>query len=91
MSLGKKDIINNISSKAQINKHTSKIIFNIFTGIILDESRSKTVKVSNFGSFIRRSTPKRLGRNPQTKEEFIITSRTKLYFKPSNVVKELIN
>jgi nucleoid DNA-binding protein len=40
---------------------------------------------------MNKNTPQRLGRNPITKEEFIISKRRKLYFKSSNKVKDLIN
>ena len=91
MSLGKKDVINNIIDKAQISKDTSNNIFKTFVDIIIRQSKTKIVKISRFGSFMNKNTPQRLGRNPITKEEFIISKRRKLHFKSSNKVKDLIN
>ena len=91
MSFGKKDICNNISSKALISKDTSKEFFTNFLNIVTLKSKSKIVKISNFGTFYTKNTPQRLGRNPKTKEEFIISKRSKLFFKPSNKIRSVIN
>jgi integration host factor subunit alpha len=91
MSFGKKDICNNISSKALISKDTSKEFFTNFLNIVTLKSKSKIVKISNFGTFYTKNTPQRLGRNPKTKEEFIISKRSKLIFKPSNKIRSIIN
>jgi integration host factor subunit alpha len=91
MSFGKKDICNNITSKALISKETSKEFFTNFLNIVTSQSKSKIVKISNFGTFYTKNTPQRLGRNPKTKEEFIISKRSKLIFKPSNKIRSTIN
>ena len=91
MSFGKKDICNNISSKALISKDTSKEFFTNFLNIVTLKSKSKIVKISNFGTFYTKNTPQRLGRNPKTKEEFVISKRSKLFFKPSNKIRSIIN
>ena len=38
-----------------------------------------------------KKTPKRIGRNPKTLQEFDIKARQKLVFKPSDEVKRGIN
>ena len=43
----------------------------------------KKVKLSNFGTFTIREKKARVGRNPKTKEEKIISSRKVVLFKPS--------
>jgi integration host factor subunit alpha len=91
MSFGKKDICNNISSKALISKDNSKEFFREFTNLVISKSKSRLVKISNFGTFYTKNTPQRLGRNPKTKEEFVISKRSKLFFKPSNKIRSLIN
>ena len=52
---------------------------------------SRKVKISNFGTFYEHTSPKRIGRNPKTKEEFIIKKRKKLAFKSSSFVKKSLN
>jgi integration host factor subunit alpha len=91
MSFGKKDICINISSKALIPKDKSKDFFEAFLNLVSSKSKSKVIKISNFGTFYCKNTPQRLGRNPKTKEEFIITKRSKLFFKPSNKIRSIIN
>ena len=91
MSFGKKDICKNISSKALISNDKSKEFFGNFLNLVTSKSKSRIVKISNFGTFYTKNTPQRLGRNPKTKEEFIISKRSKLFFKPSNKIRSIIN
>ena len=91
MSLGKKDIVKNISSKAQIPNKISQKLFKSFLYLVTSKSKTHSVKISNFGTFYYHQTPKRKGRNPKTKEEFVINPRLKLSFKPSGKIKNLIN
>ena len=91
MGLCKKDIVKNIYTKANISNDDSKKFLNKFFEIIIHQTKNQNVKLSRFGVFYNHSTPKRLGRNPKTKEEFIIPKRNKLSFKSSNKVKAYIN
>ena len=90
MSLGKKDIVKNISSEAFLSKSDSKELLESFLNFIKNNS-SSNIKISNFGTFYNHKAPKRIGRNPKTKEEFIISKREKLLFKASSVVKNTMN
>ena len=91
MSFGKKDICNNISSKALISKDSSNKFLIYFLNLVSSKSKGRIIKISNFGSFYIKNTPQRLGRNPKTKEEFVISKRSKLFFKPSNKIRSIIN
>ncbi len=51
----------------------------------------KTVKLSSFGTFMVRHKNGRVGRNPKTGEEVPITPRRVLVFRPSQVMKNVIN
>jgi integration host factor subunit alpha len=51
----------------------------------------ETVKLSSFGTFMVRSKTGRIGRNPKTGEEVPITPRRVLVFRPSQVMKNIIN
>jgi integration host factor subunit alpha len=51
----------------------------------------ETVKLSSFGTFMVRSKTGRIGRNPKTGEEVPITPRRVLVFRPSQVMKNVIN
>ena len=50
-----------------------------------------SVKLSSFGTFSVQSKNERLGRNPKTGVEAVITPRRVLSFRPSNLMKKLIN
>ncbi|MDE2445832.1 MAG: integration host factor subunit alpha [Alphaproteobacteria bacterium] len=50
-----------------------------------------SVKLSSFGTFMVRSKRERIGRNPKTGEEVPITPRRVLVFRPSQIMKNVIN
>ena len=91
MGLKKSDIAKNISSKASISGSESKELVDSFIDIIKSKSNEQDVKVANFGTFTNKVTPQRIGRNPKTGEEHIITERVKLNFIVSNKVKDQLN
>ena len=91
MSLKKSDIAKNISSKVCMAEITSKDLVNSFIDIIKSKSNDQDVKVANFGTFVNKVTPQRMGRNPKTGEEHIITERVKLSFVVSNKLKYQLN
>ena len=49
------------------------------------------VKIGGFGNFMVRKKSARIGRNPLTGETLTITQRKVLIFKPSPVLKNLVN
>jgi nucleoid DNA-binding protein len=89
LSLVKKDIVSNISNKAHINLIVSQKILESF--LLLIKKNSHNVNISNFGTFYRHKTPKRIGRNPKNKKEYLIKSTYRLKFKASSSIKNIIN
>ncbi len=90
-SLGKKEIIYSLKSSigtsyTNIQKITDDII-DILTNILIDQ---KKINIKNFGSFNIVHKNERIGRNPKTKEEFTITSRNAVKFKPSKEFKQIV-
>ena len=90
-SLGKKEIIYSLKSSigtsyTNIQKITDDII-DILTNILIDQ---KKINIKNFGSFNIVYKNERVGRNPKTKEEFTITSRNAVKFKPSKEFKQIV-
>ena len=49
------------------------------------------VKLSSFGTFDVRAKRERVGRNPKTGEEVPITPRRVLVFRPSQIMKAVVN
>ena len=63
-----------------------------FFSILIEELiLKKKVKISNFGTFVLRYKKSRLGRNPKTLKNSIISERNVILFKPSKEFKKFIN
>jgi len=91
MSYTKSDIAKNIANKTSISNQKAKQLLDRFIQVVVSGSKKQQVKISGFGTFIRKETPSRIGRNPKTGEEFEISKRTKLNLILSNKIKEKIN
>ena len=92
INLTKKDIVNSIYMQIGFSKKISEnLLEDLFQVILKNIISDKKVKISKFGTFILRKKNKRLGRNPKTKEEKIISERNVILFKPSKELKEYIN
>ena len=91
MNLTKKKIIKKISSGMDIDIRKSKDVLNMFLNIIKENSKLKKIQISGFGTFYKHKTPKIIGRNPKTKESYIIYPSEKINFKASNKVKGDLN
>lgn len=65
-----------------------KTVIDIVKTIITD---GESVEISGFGKFIIRRKNERIGRNPQTKEDAVISARKVVSFKPSRLLKNTVN
>jgi integration host factor subunit alpha len=91
ISYTKSDIAKNIANKTSISNQKAKQLLDRFIQVVVSGSKKQQVKISGFGTFIKKETPSRIGRNPKTGEEFEISKRTKLNLILSNKIKEKIN
>jgi integration host factor subunit alpha len=91
MSITKKDIAKNIKTKALTDNKTSNKLIDSFIEIVKSKSLSNDIKIAHFGTFTNKVTPQRIGRNPKTGDEHIISERVKLNFVVSNKIKEQLN
>jgi nucleoid DNA-binding protein len=91
MNINKSDISNKIASDVSISKSDSKLILDFFLSVIRDNLKYKKIKLGGFGSFENKETKERLGRNPKTKESYVIKSYNKTYFNASKIVRKVIN
>lgn len=67
-----------------------------FVEEVLDEIakalvEGESVKISGFGTFYTREKKARIGRNPKTKEEAVISARKTVSFKASPILKRKVN
>ena len=92
INLNKKEIINSLYMKIGFYKKTSENLLEDVLDIITKNlKKHKIIKISKFGTFTIRSKKSRVGRNPKTKEEKIISERNVVLFKPSKDLKKYIN
>ena len=91
MSFTKSDIAKNIARKTSTSNQSAKQLLDSFIQVVVSASNKGQVKISRFGTFLRKKTPPRIGRNPKTGEEFEISERSKLILILSNKIKEKIN
>ena len=88
----RRDLSNKIYQNLGFSRNfSSTIIDNFFEILIQELLKSNKVKISSFGTFKVINKKERIGRNPKTKVETIITPRKVVMFKPSLVVKEKLN
>tara|TARA_B100001250_G_C19446308_1_gene633977 strand:- start:379 stop:672 length:294 start_codon:yes stop_codon:yes gene_type:complete len=91
-NLTKKEIINSIYMQLGYSKKLIENILEDMFEIILESLKNNSkVKISNFGTFILRYKKSRIGRNPKTKKEAVISGRNVILFKPSKFLKNKIN
>ena len=92
LNLTKKDLVNLVYMRLGFSKQiSSNLIDEFFSIIVSNLLKEKKIKISNFGTFSIRSKNSRLGRNPKTKENKIISKREVILFKPSKIFKNYIN
>lgn len=72
-------------------KESAELVEHIFDVIKQRLAAGEKVKISSFGNFVVREKAQRRGRNPQTGESIVIGARRVLTFKPSNVLKTILN
>ena len=92
INLTKKDIVNQVYMQIGFSKQIAENLMDDFFSLIIDNlKKNGKIKISNFGTFSIRFKKPRVGRNPKTKEQKMISGRNVVLFKPSKEFKELIN
>ena len=92
INLTKKDLVNLIYMQIGFSKQISEnLIDEFFSLIILNLIKEKKLKLSKFGTFFIKQKKSRIGRNPKTREEKVISDREVVLFKPSKEFKDFIN
>ena len=91
-NIKKIDIIKNLNNRTGLSLSLSKKIIDDLIIIICQNIKTGECLLKNIGSFKVINKKERLGRNPNTKQEFIIKSRKSVSFKPSEkIIKEINN
>ncbi len=88
----KADIVEQIYEQVGFSKKESaELVEKVFDAIKATLAEGEKVKISGFGNFVVRGKNSRKGRNPQTGQEILLEARKVLTFKPSLVLKNLLN
>ena len=88
----KANVVNHINESIGLSKRESQLFFETFLGIICENLKKKeNVKIVNFGIFKLRQKSPRIGRNPRTKEEVMISARNVVTFKSSEILINSVN
>ena len=83
------DIIEEVSNNLGLSlSDSSKVIEEIIEEILLSLEEGFDVKISSFGTFSIKNKKSRIGRNPRTGVEAIISARNVVSFNCSNILKE---
>ena len=91
-TMTKADIIEKVYQKIGFSKkEASELVEMVFDQLKLVLCNGDKVKISGFGNFIVREKNERIGRNPQTGDQIKISARRVLTFRPSQVLKAVLN
>tara|TARA_B100000029_G_C17513029_1_gene937007 strand:- start:451 stop:756 length:306 start_codon:yes stop_codon:yes gene_type:complete len=88
----REDIAASLHNEFGLTKKDCLIFVNDIVEIIVSGlKKNGYVKIHNFGSFKIKRKKSRIGRNPKTKVNFMISERNVVSFKPSKTVLSYIN
>jgi integration host factor subunit alpha len=88
----KADIIERMQNQIGLSRKESSEMMEAVISIMKSTLESgESLKISGFGSFLVKQKQDRKGRNPHTGETITIDARRVLTFKPSIILKEVIN
>jgi integration host factor subunit alpha len=91
-TMTKADIIEKVYEKIGFSKkEASELVELVFNTLKNELQSGDKIKISGFGNFVVRGKNERVGRNPQTGEQIKIAARRKLTFRPSQVLKAMLN
>ena len=88
----REDIAESLHTDFGLTKKDCIVFVNDIIDIIIDGLRTKGyVKIHNFGTFKVVNKKRRIGRNPKTMEDVMISERKVVKFKPSKSILSFIN
>lgn len=91
MNISKAKISKILSNHENISSEFSKDFVNTFFELKRNILKTKNLKLNKFGSYYKGKSPSRIGRNPKTMQEYVIPSKSKITFRPSSIIKKILN
>lgn len=90
-TITKADIVERVYDRIGFSKkEAADLVELVFETIKGELQRGEDVKISGFGKFEVNKKKDRIGRNPRTGEQMIITARRVISFKVSQVLREMM-
>jgi integration host factor subunit alpha len=91
-SMIKADIIDLVHEKIGFSRHESAEVVEAALDVLKGAlQKGERVQIVGFGSFLVRPKKERVGRNPKTGEEITIAPRKVMTFKPSKILRDMVN
>ena len=91
-TITRQDVAEAIYTEIGLSRKDSNDILDMIVDEVVNElGRGQDVKLSSFGTFSLRDKKYRIGRNPKTGVEAVISSRRVISFKPSQIMRKAIN
>lgn len=88
----KADLVEKVYDRLGFSKkEAAELVELVFETLKENITTGEKVKISGFGNFVVRSKRSRIGRNPQTGDQITISARHVLTFRPSQVLKAMLN
>jgi DNA-binding protein HU-alpha len=87
----KSQLVEKLAESAELNKQQANQVLEVLVDIVVTAVKAgDPVKIPGLGTFKKRETKARTGRNPQTGEEIQIPARTKAAFTVAKSFKEAV-
>lgn len=91
-TLTKADVVEQVYERVGFSKkEAADLVELLFSSMKEQLAAGVSVKLSGFGNFLVRDKKSRVGRNPQTGEAMEISARRVLSFRPSQLLRDLLN
>ena len=91
-ALTKADLIEKLYLECEYSKaEATALVEQVLEELKMSLQRGESVKISGFGHFKVKDKAARKGRNPQTGEDITIEGRRIVTFKPSTVLRDMMN
>lgn len=88
----KADIIDVVHEKIGFSRREAAEVVEAALEVLKEAlQKGQRVQIVGFGSFMVRQKKERVGRNPKTGEEIVIAPRRVMTFKPSKILRDLVN
>lgn len=88
MAITKNELVQLVIEHSELKRvDASKFVEDFFGVMSTILAEGDDVKIPGFGNFMLREKKSRLGRNPKTGKEYVISARRVVTFRPSNILK----